>query len=445
MAKLTHQGLRGLKAGEWMSDPGARGGGALTARRTGTGIQFYFRYIGSNGKRVPLPLGSWTGTGGELSLENARARARELSARYRAGDRDLREILEAEAREAQREREAAKRAWEAEQAQQEATLGALLDAYSDQLERDGKASARAVRAALLRHVKEPWPKLVSSRADAVTTDDLLEVIARVTDAGHLNEARKLRSYIQSAYVAGIRARQDARSLPSLRALRVTTNPARDLVTVEGGGNARDRVLSVAELRCYWRRICDLPAPDGAMLRFHLLTGGQRVAQLARLTGDDLDTDTDTVRLYDLKGRRKQPRAHDVPLIPAAKEAMAAMQGGTTGPHLFTITAGQSGAQDSTMHNRVRAVMDAMGAAGELERGHFAPSDIRRTVETRLAAEGVSQDIRAQLQSHGLGGVQSRHYDRHDYLTEKRAALDTLHRILSGDSATVTPIRRKGRG
>jgi len=30
----------------------------------------------------------------------------------------------------------------------------------------------------------------------------------------------------------------------------------------------------------------------------------------------------------------------------------------------------------------------------------------------LAAMGVSSDVRAQLQSHGLGGVQSRHYDRH---------------------------------
>jgi hypothetical protein len=36
--------------------------------------------------------------------------------------------------------------------------------------------------------------------------------------------------------------------------------------------------------------------------------------------------------------------------------------------------------------------------------------------------GVSKDIRAQIQSHGLSGVQTRHYDRHDYLNEKREAL-----------------------
>jgi hypothetical protein len=53
---------------------------------------------------------------------------------------------------------------------------------------------------------------------------------------------------------------------------------------------------------------------------------------------------------------------------------------------------------------------------------FSLSDIRRTCETMLAASGVSQDLRAQLQSHGLGGVQNRHYDRHGYMDEKRATL-----------------------
>jgi hypothetical protein len=32
-----------------------------------------------------------------------------------------------------------------------------------------------------------------------------------------------------------------------------------------------------------------------------------------------------------------------------------------------------------------------------------------------------------LQSHGLTGVQARHYDGHDYLPEKRMALETLAR------------------
>ena len=64
----------------------------------------------------------------------------------------------------------------------------------------------------------------------------------------------------------------------------------------------------------------------------------------------------------------------------------------------------------------------MQAAGELERGPFSMRDLRRTAETHMAALGISSDVRAQIQSHGLGGIQARHYDRHDYMLEKRAAL-----------------------
>ena len=49
-----------------------------------------------------------------------------------------------------------------------------------------------------------------------------------------------------------------------------------------------------------------------------------------------------------------------------------------------------------------------------------------------------------MQSHGLGGVQSRHYNKHEYLDEKRAALETLHRLLTGKAASVTPIKRAKR-
>ncbi|MBP0133193.1 MAG: hypothetical protein ITD31_07395 [Nitrosospira sp.] len=57
---------------------------------------------------------------------------------------------------------------------------------------------------------------------------------------------------------------------------------------------------------------------------------------------------------------------------------------------------------------------------------FNLADLRRTVETRLAGMEVSKEVRGYLQSHGLNGVQTRHYDRHDYEQEKRKALRLLH-------------------
>ena len=51
--------------------------------------------------------------------------------------------------------------------------------------------------------------------------------------------------------------------------------------------------------------------------------------------------------------------------------------------------------------------------------------VRSGVETLLAAHGTSREIRGHQQSHGLTGIQYRHYDGHDYLPEKRRALEVL--------------------
>jgi hypothetical protein len=44
------------------------------------------------------------------------------------------------------------------------------------------------------------------------------------------------------------------------------------------------------------------------------------------------------------------------------------------------------------------------------------------------------DVRGRLQSHGVSGVQSRHYDGHDYLPEKRKALTILYQVLQSGPA-----------
>lgn len=434
---ITVRGLESLKPGEWLTDAGNRNAGALRAKGGAKGASFYFRYRKSSGAYDDFPLGRFDAKGRDgLTLSEAKTRAGELSRRYLAGERDLRLVLETEAREKGLALEAKARAHEAAQAKREATLGALLTAYVQQLERDGKASAKSVLSALTRHVAEPWPSLWNTPADEVTMEGLLAVVSRVVDGGKLTEARKLRAYLSAAYKAAIRSRQDARGLEALRKLRISHNPARDLVTVDGGSNARSRALSVAELQAYWRRICELPDPAGSLLRFHLLTGAQRIEQLARLTQADIDRDADAVQLRDAKGRRKTPRLHMVPLLPEAWAALRGMTEKRLGPSLFTVSGGASGAAYSTVLLRLREVVEAMDQAGELERGPFTLGDLRRTVETRLAAAGVSTEVRAQLQSHGLGGVQARHYDRHDYLSEKRAALETLLEIVTAKRATI---------
>ncbi|MEY5097992.1 MAG: hypothetical protein RJA36_711 [Pseudomonadota bacterium] len=58
---------------------------------------------------------------------------------------------------------------------------------------------------------------------------------------------------------------------------------------------------------------------------------------------------------------------------------------------------------------------------------FQLKRIRSGAVTLLAAHGASREVRARLQSHGLTDVQARHYDGHDYMSEKRLVLDILSR------------------
>ncbi|MGH8148325.1 MAG: tyrosine-type recombinase/integrase [Rhodanobacteraceae bacterium] len=428
MTTLSTRKLDSLKPNSWAADAAPRGAGKLVARRLASGHTiFYFRYVAPGGRRDVIPLGEYGSHA--LTLDAARDRAGELSTRYRSGDRDLRASLRAE-------REAAE---VQTKAKHERTLGVLLTAYADQLSRDGRRSAGEVRRVLTRYVAEPFADLWSRALADVTPDDLLRIVAAPVDAGKLRQAEMLRAYLRAAYGAGIKARQSAKALPALRELHVTLNPAASLIPIDGADKAHDRALSLSEVRAYWHRI---QGPEHAALRFHLLTGCQRLRQLARATMADYDADAHTLRLADLKGRRSEPRRYDVPLVPAALDAMRDMSAGKLGPYVFTFTAGQSGALYAGVMARVHRVAAAMLDAGELPGGTFTPGDLRRTVETRLAGAGISKETRAHLQSHGLTGVQDRHYDRYSYLPESRVALETLHRLLTDAGADVVPIRRK---
>jgi hypothetical protein len=56
---------------------------------------------------------------------------------------------------------------------------------------------------------------------------------------------------------------------------------------------------------------------------------------------------------------------------------------------------------------------------------FQLKRVRSGVETLLAANDISREVRGHLQSHGMTGVQYRHYDGHDYMPHKRQALEVL--------------------
>ncbi len=217
---------------------------------------------------------------------------------------------------------------------------------------------------------------------------------------------------------------------SFKAFAIRQNPVAGTKADSSADKADKNPLNLSELRAYWKAIEALPGREGAALRLHLLSGGQRVEQLVQLRR--ANASNEAITLLDSKGRPRggDARQHVVPLTKTAAAALGSLV--TASDFVFSVADG-SKPMDATTLSR-QAAKYAQGIDG------FALKRVRSGVETLLASRGVSEEVRGRLQSHGVSGVQSRHYNAHDYLPEKLAALQLLESALTGSDAKVIGIR-----
>lgn len=425
----------------WISDGAVRGSGALWARVGESAVTFYFRYTDSGGKKRALALGGYDEAGLKgLSLTQARDKAGAISKLYREGVRDLHEHLERERGAAERARKAEEEAERrAKEDAQRGTLRQLLAAYVAHLERKGKQSYRDARSIFALHVIEAAPDLADRKASELTVDDLVPLVGKLVEADKGRTASKLRSYMRAAFELALRSKTDPAAPQTLRTFGIVVNPVSSIAALAEFNVARERVLTAPELGAFLRRVEALP--DGTKrdaLQLCLLLGGQRPAQLLRIKAADIDLDGATVVLWDGKGRRKQERRHELPLV---KEAVEILERRLKEPRPENDTV--LGERADRLSSYVTDMVGKMLEAGEV-REAFQLRDLRRTVETMLASIGVSSDVCAQLLSHGLGGVQQRHYQRHAYTLEKKAALEKwarhMDRVREGKAAEVVALR-----
>jgi integrase len=300
------------------------------------------------------------------------------------------------------------------------TLEKLLNEYCDYLKSLGRISHSAARSIFKVHVFEPWPKVAALPANQVTGEQIADMMRKTIEAGKDRTANKLRSYIRAAYQVAKASRSKASIPLAFKAFNVKSNPAGDTEPDESANRADKRPLTADEMKTYWQTIKPMPGFIGAVLRLHLLTGGQRIEQLTALLTANVTPDS--ITLFDCKGRPgKAPRPHTVPLIPAAAAAMQILS--PKGAYALSMKGGKSRLGERTISDWSKAA-----GAGIAD---FQAKRIRSGVETLLASKRISSDIRGRLQSHGISGVQARHYDGHEYMDEKREALETLFKVLEG--------------
>ena len=306
------------------------------------------------------------------------------------------------------------------------TLQALLTDYCEHLETLGRVSHKDAHSIFKLHIFQPWPKVAAMPANEVSGEQVADMMRRLVELDKDRTANKLRSYVRAAYQTAKAARSKASIPVRFKSYNVTHNPGADTEPDESANRADKNPLSAEELRTYWQAIKALPGLRGSILRLHLLTGGQRIEQLVKLTSASVQDDS--ITLLDGKGRPGKPaRPHTLPLVPMAAAALAEckVQG------IFALST-DGGATHLNAITLSRWSVAAGAGAGILD---FQAKRIRSGVETLLASARISADIRGRLQSHGISGVQNRHYDGHDYQDEKRHALETLLALLDAPGAS----------
>lgn len=301
------------------------------------------------------------------------------------------------------------------------TVRGLVEEYT---ERHLPLLAESTRRRALLELKEIVRAWGARKACEITRRDVVLLIDKVRDLGtgarvNLKGAPSFANSLQSRV-------RDLFRFAVERAI-VETSPAL-VLPKKSAETERERVLSDAEILAFWRgldRARALPMTRTA-LRLILLTG-QRPGEVAGMRWDELDLPAALWRLP--AERTKTRRAHTLPLsAPVLELIEQARRQSTSAVFVFPGTGRNLAGSINT-----DALAGAVGAAwqagcfddaeGNRPERHTA-HDLRRTCRTGLSRLGVSPIVAERVLNHALPlpGVAAV-YDRHDYLTEMRAALD----------------------
>lgn len=403
--KLNILSIRALKPRSTQYDTGIEGMRGLYLRTHKSGSKRFLLRYGAAGKKVFLltPANDLAGVAEEYAA---------LRAKVQAGIHPREERLA--------QREAVTKAKAADKAR--LTCAGLVERYLSEHASRKRSGAEDARRCYSNIV----PVLGTLKADEVTRAQVRELLATIAERAPI-EANRTLALIRKLFAFALE--RDV----------VAMNPCIGIKPL-GVEKARTRALQdAAELRAFWT-LTDpdaghLPAHAAAALRFLLLTGA-RSNEVCALPWSEISFDAATWILP--AERSKNGRAHLVPLT----ASMLAILGDRPQTDRPVFATDRAMLEPRTLAKLLREAL----AAAPIKVEPFTVHDLRRTVETNLAAAGVGAEVRDRVLNHAPRGTGARHYNAHDYASDKRVALETwerrLHSLLTGNPAgTVTALRR----
>ncbi len=197
-----------------------------------------------------------------------------------------------------------------------------------------------------------------------------------------------------------------------------------------------RVLTDDDLFALWRAAGRMPYPAGPAYKLLCLTA-LRLNEAVDANWNEFKTRDNiwVIPAERMKGKdsgKKQARSHAVPLTTDIIALLESLPRFKNGKFLFSTNYGVSptwiGTKikdriDSRMLRTLRALAKRRGDdPDEVKLEPFVNHDIRRTVRSHLSRLKISEEAREAVLAHARPGIKGT-YDLHDYLDEKRGALE----------------------
>jgi len=369
-------------------------GNGLSIRVYPTGTKSWiFRYT-IDGKARRMTLGRYPSTTLAEVRELHGAAMKEVEAGSDPGAK--KQKAEAEAARLKAEREAS------------FTVADLLKEFWD-IELKEKHSGANAKRMLTKDVLPAWG---ARKVQDITRRDAVQLMDKVRERARVTANRLQSEVVRMFNFAAERGIIEYSPLTHLRKKKETP---------------RERVLTTEEIKLVWDALdlenakIDIYRVTKLALQLALVTG-QRIGAIVGMTERELKGSL-WVRSADRN--RKAKESITIPLSAMALEIIEQARI-YSGDGEFLFRSPQTEGVPLTSRCLSMAIKRHWAEMGIEEQ--FTPHDLRRTVRTRLAEIGIDDVVAERLMGHKLQGMLAV-YNRHDYATEKRQALDRWARRL----------------
>ncbi|WP_246579940.1 tyrosine-type recombinase/integrase [Candidatus Sodalis endolongispinus] len=264
-------------------------------------------------------------------------------------------------------------------------------------------------------------------AKEITPVQTKRVLAEFIERGANAGANKIRANLHAVFNFGLFADNDPANINGKTIYGLDRNPVSVIPPQKRVDKALDSFLSWDELSQLLRLLAVTESacpihPDFAQLTLLcIFSAGQRPWEIMTNTRDQWDEKNKTLTVP--PNISKNSDLHIIPLNKTATEilkrqrekypdAMFIFPGNTKEGHLLS-------AEYSKQLRKFCKLTDF---------NKFTTRDILRTFKTLAGDMGISAEMRDRLQNHKRPGVSAKHYDRYDYLREKREIIEQWEKI-----------------